>query len=81
MKRYVIRYRDEAPESPIFTVKTFAYSVEHAEEKFFDAPDAEGWVIVSIAADRNVDAGETTRQERGRHARDEKRRATRQVSA
>jgi len=74
MKRYVIRYRDEAPESPIFTVRVIAHDAEDAEERFFSGPDAEGWVVVSIAAERSEFMGETVRQERGRHARDEKRR-------
>ena len=52
MRRYIIRYRDEDPCSPTFSVKLFAADRARAEERFFDGPDAEGWVIVDIKLDK-----------------------------
>jgi hypothetical protein len=47
--RYAIEYRDAYdPCCPIFTQHTWAYNLEHAEDRFFDAPDAEGWEILSL---------------------------------
>ena len=48
MRIYRITYRDEDPGCPLFTMRIRAADPAHAEERFFDAPDAEGWVIVKI---------------------------------
>jgi hypothetical protein len=74
MRRYIIRYRDESPESPMFALSTIAHDAEDAEERFFDSPDADGWVIVSIAPEPRE--GDSLRQNRAAHERDAKRRRT-----
>lgn len=49
VNRYRIRYRDDSPESPIFSMVVRAYSKEHAEDLFYDDDlDGGGWVVVSI---------------------------------
>ena len=49
MKRYRIEYRDDCdPGCPIFKTTIKAYDREHAVERFLDAPDGEGWEIISI---------------------------------
>jgi len=45
---YVIRYSDASPGAPVFTWRTRAYSAEHAEEKFLDGPDGDGWRVLSV---------------------------------
>lgn len=46
---FEIKYRDEGdPASPTFEQKEWAYDPEHAEDKFWDAPDSDGWRILSI---------------------------------
>jgi hypothetical protein len=73
MRRFIIRYRDEDPGSPIFTASRIAHDKADAEEKFHDGYwDGGGWVIVSIAAEIE---GETLRQTRARHEADARRRA------
>lgn len=43
---YRIHYRDRYDDCcPVFTWFTWAYSAEHAEDKFFDSDD-DGWTIV-----------------------------------
>lgn len=49
MHRYQIRYRDDSDESPIFSMIMLAYSKEHAEEKFYNDDDDDGWVLVSVS--------------------------------
>lgn len=46
-RAYRVTYRDGA-DGPTFSYLTYAYSVEHAGMKFYDAPDADGWELVSI---------------------------------
>lgn len=44
-----IGYRDnDDPASPDFVERTWAYDAEHATDKFYDAPDADGWRITSV---------------------------------
>jgi hypothetical protein len=48
-KRFRVRYTDEDDDCcPIFAYTTTADSREHAERKFYEGPDPEGWKIVSI---------------------------------
>jgi hypothetical protein len=47
LKLFRIAYRDGAG-CPTFTQTCWAYDREHAEERFLDAPDADGWEIISI---------------------------------
>ena len=49
VKRYRIEYRDEDPSCPIFSCTVKAHDREHALERFLDAPDGDGWVIVRIS--------------------------------
>lgn len=49
--RYEITYRDYTTYNEIgydATQRVWAYNIEHAEEKFYDAIDADGWRAVSI---------------------------------
>ena len=47
--RYAIDYTDSHnPCCPIFTQCVWAYNLEHAEIKFFDSPDADGWKIITL---------------------------------
>jgi len=44
---YRIAYRDkDDPSCPVFRWNAWAYSAEHAEDKFFEGDD-DGWTIVS----------------------------------
>ena len=52
---YLIRYRDDSPGAPVFTWRTRAYSAEHAEEKFLDSPDGEGWKVLEVERVRERD--------------------------
>jgi hypothetical protein len=51
MKRYRIEYRDEDPGCPVFCAIVRAHDRDHAIERFLDAPDGEGWVIVKVTLD------------------------------
>jgi hypothetical protein len=54
-ERWMIRYRDEYDEGcPIFTWLCFAFDAEHAQMKFMDDVDSEGWRIVSIERPREL---------------------------
>mgnify|MGYP001578510960 CR=1 FL=1 len=45
--RYQITYRDGV-DGPTFKQRVWAYSLEHAEARFYDGPDGDtGWVAVS----------------------------------
>src|SRR5262245_22887872 len=47
--KYQIEYTDKSdPGAPIFEWNTFAYSIDHAADKFYDSDDT-GWTILSIA--------------------------------
>jgi hypothetical protein len=46
---YQIEYKDDSPESPQFSTRLWAYNLEHAEERFYEGLDSEGWRIISIA--------------------------------
>jgi len=48
LRRFRIRYRDLDPACPEFACTVRAYDREHAEIVFFDAPDGDGWKILSI---------------------------------
>ena len=45
--RYAIDYRDSCDKFIGGTQYLWAYDIEHAEEKFYDAEDSYGWVAVS----------------------------------
>jgi hypothetical protein len=46
--RFRLTYRDaHDPVCPVFDTSTWAYSAEHAEEKFFDSDD-DGWRLLSV---------------------------------
>lgn len=49
MKRWIVRY-DDGPSSgcPVMEYRCFAYDAEHAEDKFYDDPMAEGFVVLSV---------------------------------
>lgn len=50
---YLVHYRDRNDHAcPIFTWRTWAYDAAHAEERFTESDDDDGWTIV----------GDTTRQ-------------------
>lgn len=53
-KRWVVRY-DNGPDSgcPTFEYRCFAYDAEHAEEKFYDDPIAEGFHVISVDRPRD----------------------------
>ena len=54
MARYRIRYRDDGDYGcPIFTCFVRAHDREEAELKFLDAPDGDGWEILSIERLKN----------------------------
>jgi hypothetical protein len=47
--RYIVTYTDRGDVAcPEFTQGVWAYNLEHAEDKFFDGEDSEGWKILSI---------------------------------
>lgn len=47
MRRYAIEYKDSCdPGCPVFTWTCRAHNPQHAEQKFFDSEDSEGWAIV-----------------------------------
>lgn len=47
---YEVTYTDPSDDGiGQLTQRIWAYNLEHAEEKFYEAPDAEGWRIVSLA--------------------------------
>lgn len=71
--RFTIRYRDDCPESPVFVTTIRAFDKLDAEERFLEAPDADGWVIVSIAEARGQ--SETGSHYQERHRRDARRRS------
>lgn len=49
LNRYRITYRDaHDPGSPIFHAAMHAHDSEHAERRFFDSDDSEGWEILKI---------------------------------
>ena len=49
MHRYEIQYTDVSDEGcPVFVWTCKAYDLEHAEEKFWEGPDSDGWKILSI---------------------------------
>lgn len=43
-----VHYRDEGNDDNSDVVRLWAYSEEHAWDRFFGAPDAEGWEITKI---------------------------------
>lgn len=48
--RYKITYKDESdPGCPVFSYSLWAYNQEHAESRFYDSEDADGWEIISIS--------------------------------
>lgn len=47
--RYVVAYQDDSGDpSSRDTVRLWAYIAEHAEERFLDGPDSEGWEVLSV---------------------------------
>lgn len=49
MKLFRITYTDESdPCCPEFTQRVRAHDREHAEEKFFDSDDFDGWKILRV---------------------------------
>ena len=58
---YRIVYRnDGADDLERFTWRTYAYSTEHALDKFYDGPADDGWKAVSIARAQQQRHLETT---------------------
>ena len=56
---YEITYRDGS-DGPTFKQRTWAYSLEHAEQRFYDSPDGDtGWLAVS--AQRVPESGSMAR--------------------
>lgn len=48
--RFKIIYRDRVDAgSSDFDTYVWAYDAEHAEDKFFDSPDDDGWEIVLLS--------------------------------
>ena len=48
--RFELTYRDSCDEFNTGIQSVWAYDVEHAIEKFYDAPDADcGWELVSVS--------------------------------
>jgi len=46
---YRVSYTDDSdPCCPVFAQRIRAYGVEHAAERFYSGPDADGWRIVKI---------------------------------
>lgn len=60
LKLFDIEYQDESGDSPVFTQRVKAYDREHAEMKFYDSPDADGWVILRIRSVATPVAGTAT---------------------
>lgn len=48
LKAYRVTYRDDSEGSPDFSYTVHALNVEHARDRFYDGPDADGWLLVSI---------------------------------
>jgi hypothetical protein len=49
VRRFRVAYRDDCdPGCPVFSCVIKAYDRDHVIEKFHDAPDGEGWEILSI---------------------------------
>lgn len=46
VRLYEVTYRDQSGD-PTMKQRLWAYNLEHLAEKFYDAPDADGWVLVS----------------------------------
>jgi hypothetical protein len=46
---YEITYRDSSDVCNNGKQRVWAYNQEHATDKFYDAPDADGWVAAKIA--------------------------------
>jgi hypothetical protein len=49
VRRWRVRYRDQDdPGCPVFSCVIKGYDRDHVIERFLDAPDGEGWQIISI---------------------------------
>lgn len=46
---FAIAYEDQFDSGNKGVMRTWAYDAEHAEEKFYDSDDADGWVVKKIA--------------------------------
>lgn len=47
--RFAVTYQDDGGDPGSRNIwSCWAYSGEHAEEKFLDSPDAEGWEVLSV---------------------------------
>jgi hypothetical protein len=50
MRRFRIEYRDSGDSGcPVMSATWRGHDAEHAMERFFAAPDGEGWEIVKIS--------------------------------
>ncbi len=48
--RYKISYRDSGDTGcPVFSYSLWTYNQEHAQDKFYDSEDADGWEIITIS--------------------------------
>lgn len=48
LRDFVVHYRDAGAGSPEFMSAVRAYDAGHAEERFHESCDDDGWVIVSV---------------------------------
>ena len=67
---YRITYtgREHDPSITPMTWSTWAYNLEHAEDKFYDTDDGEGWEILSIARVLDSTSQHRAIQHEPRHA-------------
>jgi hypothetical protein len=67
---YRITYtgREHDPGMTPMTWSTWAYNLEHAEDKFYDTDDGEGWTILSIARVLDSTSQHRAIQHKPRHA-------------
>jgi|GEM_PF-3265334 len=52
LRLYAVAYRDECDADNAGEVSLWAYSSEHATERFYDSADAEGWRVLKVARRR-----------------------------
>lgn len=46
--RFEIAYCDDGDRHNGGTVRCWAYDAEHAEDVFYESPDADGWEVLSV---------------------------------
>lgn len=50
---FAVAYEDSFDRFNRGVIRTWAYDAEHAEEKFYDSDDAEGWQVTKVAPVRD----------------------------